>query len=29
MYYFVKIRTKDKPETKGVWYFVPNSIVQV
>ena len=29
MYHFVKIRPKDKPETKGVWYFVPNSIEQV
>ena len=29
MYHFVKIRSKDKPETKGFWYFVPNSIEQV
>ena len=29
MYHFVKIRPKDKPEEKGFWYFVPNSIEQV
>ena len=29
MYHFVKIHSKDKPEKKGVWYFVPNSIEQV
>lgn len=29
MYHFVKIRPKDKPEKKGFWYFVPNSIEQV
>lgn len=29
MYRFVKIRPKDIPGKKGVWYFVPNSIEQV